>query len=123
MAYHQYENYTADDLKIDYNQLLEEYYEGSSMASRISNSRVRAGYTTPVKDRTSAEDKEYMQRFIQLKFTIKFLQQTKQFLRYCYYGKCPIKKSIFCPKWKVWSKHIFCSTIVILFKNRNFVQN
>jgi len=83
MAYHQYDNYTSDDLKIDYNQLLTEYYEGSSTVSRISSHRFRS---TPMRDRTTAEDKEYMQRFIQLKFTIKFLQQTKQFLRYCYYG-------------------------------------
>lgn len=85
LAYHQYDNFTADDLKIDYSHLLSEYYEGSSTVSRISSNR-GVLRSTPMRDRTTEEDKEYMQRFIQLKFTIKFLQQTKQFLRYCYYG-------------------------------------
>ena len=87
MKYHQYENYTLADYKYDEAELVKEYYEGSSFESKVHNKGNGILRTTQIRDRTTAEDKEYMQRFLQLKFTIKFLQTTKKFLRYCYYGK------------------------------------
>ena len=81
MKFHQYEGYTKEDFEINYEELLNEYYNGTSALAN----RIRSG-STPLSDRTRAEDTEYLQRFVQLKMTIKFLQNTKQFQRYCHYG-------------------------------------
>lgn len=81
MKFHQYEGYKKEDFEINYEELLNEYYNGTSALAN----RIRSG-STPLSDRTRAEDTEYLQRFVQLKMTIKFLQNTKQFQRYCHYG-------------------------------------
>lgn len=80
--YHQYDGYTKKDCEVDMGSVIQEYYAGDSAVSQMAGNL----RSTPIRQRTTEQDKEYMQRFLQLKFTIKFLQQTKNFLRYCYYG-------------------------------------
>jgi hypothetical protein len=91
-AYHQYDNFTGEDFEIDYEELLKEYYEGQTIGSasnpRGQSNRLRANTGSPqVQERTSVQDKEFIQRFIQLKYSILFLQKTKKFGRYCFYGE------------------------------------
>lgn len=85
-SFHQYENTTDVDFEVDYNKLAKEYFEGGSRfvgGNPRARSRAAAG---PLSERTKAEDKEFIQRFLQLKYSILFLQKNKRFGRYCFYG-------------------------------------
>ena len=86
-SFHQYENTTDVDFEVDYNKLAKEYFEGGSRfvgGNPRARSRAAAG---PLSERTKAEDKEFIQRFLQLKYSILFLQKNKRFGRYCFYGE------------------------------------
>jgi len=85
--YHDFQNTTFD---VDYRELAEEYFQGglSQLVNGNGNgprgrSRAAGG---PVAQRTAKEDKEFVQRFLQLKYSILFLQRNKKFGRYCFYG-------------------------------------
>lgn len=81
VQYHQYDNYTSEDFDTNLGALVKEYFEGSTTASRVHRYR-----STPMQERTSKEDQEYIKRFLQLKYAIMFLQKTKSIGRYCFYG-------------------------------------
>jgi len=82
-AFHQYEGWTKDDFDVNYSHLLKEYYDGEINGHQIPRKAFRP---TPVKERSGAEDQEYIKRFLQLKYAIMFLQKTKSIGRYCFYG-------------------------------------
>ena len=94
--YHDFQNTTFD---INYRELAEEYFQGglSQLVNGVGNGNGPRGRSRaaggPVAQRTAKEDKEFIQRFLQLKYSILFLQRNKKFGRYCFYGKihydCP----------------------------------
>ena len=88
--YHDFQNTTFD---INYRELAEEYFQGglSQLVNGVGNGNGPRGRSRaaggPVAQRTAKEDKEFIQRFLQLKYSILFLQRNKKFGRYCFYGK------------------------------------
>ena len=88
--YHDFDNTTSADFEINYPKLVKEYFEGgASLVGGNVRGRSRAAAAAgPVNQRSSKEDKEFIQRFLQLKYSILFLQtHKKNIARYCFYGK------------------------------------
>merc|ERR1712176_1306105 len=82
--YHEYDNSTAADFEINYPEVVAEYLKGG-LALVGGNVRGRSR-ASPIETRSYKEDKEFIQRFLQLKYAILFLQKHKKFGRYCFYG-------------------------------------
>ena len=92
-SYHQYEGWTEEDFQKGIVPVIKEYFKGETPGSKVytsgkprSGGNPRSG-ATPKQERSSAEDQEYIKRFLQLKYAIMFLQKTKSIGRYCFYGK------------------------------------
>lgn len=91
-SYHQYEGWTEEDFQKGIVPVIKEYFKGETPGSKVytsgkprSGGNPRSG-ATPKQERSSAEDQEYIKRFLQLKYAIMFLQKTKSIGRYCFYG-------------------------------------
>ena len=87
--YHDFDNTTSADFEINYPKLVKEYFEGgANLVGGNVRGRSRAATAAgPIQRRSSKEDKEFIQRFLQLKYSILFLQQHKKNIgRYCFYG-------------------------------------
>ena len=79
--YMDFEGYTDRDWKIDYQGIVRSFLtdesspKGPAMVGRLTRSSA-----------LSAEDREYMGRYLQLKYAVLFLQKRKTFGKYCFYG-------------------------------------
>ena len=73
-----FEGYTDRDWKIDYQGIVRSFLtdesspKGPAMVGRLTRSSA-----------LSAEDREYMGRYLQLKYAVLFLQKRKTFGKYC----------------------------------------
>jgi len=88
-VFHDFYNTTSADFDINYPKLVKEYFEGgANLVGGNVRGRGRAATAAgPIQRRSSKEDKEFIQRFLQLKYSILFLQQHKKNIgRYCFYG-------------------------------------
>lgn len=90
-AFHDFDNFTSSDFEIDYNHVVNEYFNGGSALIGVNTARGRSRASVssgPMERRASKEDKEFIQRFLQLKYSIVFLQKNKNknIGRYCFYG-------------------------------------
>lgn len=90
--FHDFENF---DFGNNVTDLLTDFYSGAQPhslpgANSLRNPKfqmMRRGGAGAADGRAaSPQDKEFIQRFLQLKYSIIFLQRTKKFGRYCFYG-------------------------------------
>ena len=88
--YHDFDNTTSADFDINYPKLVKEYFEGGAnlVGGNVRGRSRAAAAAGPIQQRSSKEDKEFIQRFLQLKYSILFLQtHKKNIARYCFYGE------------------------------------
>ena len=79
--YMDFEGYQDDDWRIDFEGIVRSFLtdESSSKGPEMVGKLTRSSSLTP-------EDREYMQRYLQLKYAILFMQRRKTFGKYCFYG-------------------------------------
>lgn len=79
--YMTFEGYDESDWDADWKGIVQSFLEeGSSKKADILKQKVKRTQAL------SADDKEYMLRFLQLKYAVLFLQEEKSFGKYCFYG-------------------------------------
>ena len=79
--YMDFEGYDEKDWDADWQGIVGSFlHEGSGRKSEILISKLQRSQTL------SKDDKEYMLRFLQLKYAVLFLQTEKAFGKYCFYG-------------------------------------
>ena len=76
-----FEGYDEKDWDADWQGIVQSFlHEGSGKKSELLIQKLTKSQTL------SGEDKEYMLRFLQLKYAVLFLQTEKAFGKYCFYG-------------------------------------
>ena len=76
-----FEGYTDDDWNADWQGIVSSFrYDGNGKQSESVLGKLQRSQML------SSDDKEYMLRFLQLKYAVLFLQSEKAFGKYCFYG-------------------------------------
>jgi len=76
-----FEGYDEEDWRVDFDGIVRSFLtdesspKGPEMVGKLTRS-----------SSLSSEDREYMQRYLQLKYAILFMQRRKTFGKYCFYG-------------------------------------
>ena len=79
--YMDFEGYEDKDWKVDFDGIVRSFLvdDSSSKGPEMVGKLTRSASLSP-------EDREYMQRYLQLKYAILFMQRRKTFGKYCFYG-------------------------------------